>query len=32
MDSRTFASVENFSDFWKGKPIEEIRSALKDKA
>ncbi len=28
MDTRTFASLENFGQFWKGKPIEEIRSAL----
>ena len=32
MDSRTFGSVENFSHFWKGKPIDEIRAALKEKA
>ena len=31
MDSRTFGSVENFSHFWKGTPIDEIRAALKEK-
>ena len=32
MDPRTFGSVENFSHFWKGTPIDEIRAALKEKA
>jgi len=31
MDTRTFASLENFKQFWKGKPIEEIRAALNGK-
>ena len=28
MHSRTFTSLENWARFWKGKPVEEIRSAL----
>ena len=29
MRSRTFATVENWAKFWKGKPTAEIRAALK---
>jgi len=25
MDSRTFASLDNWNQFWKGKPISEIK-------
>lgn len=32
MDSRTFASVDNFNHFWKGKSVEAIRAALSEKA
>ena len=32
MDSRTFASLDNFDHFWKGTPIEEIRAALSGKS
>ena len=28
MDSRSFTSLDNFSRFWKGQPIEEIRAAF----
>jgi peptide deformylase len=28
MDSRSFTSLDNFSSFWKGQPIEEIRAAF----
>lgn len=28
MHSHTFASLDNFNRFWKGKPIDEVRSAL----
>jgi peptide deformylase len=28
MDTRSFASLDNFSQFWKGQPIEEIRAAF----
>ena len=31
MDSRTFASLDNFAQFSKGKPIEEILAALEGK-
>ena len=27
MDSRTFASLDNWNQFWKGKPISEIKKA-----
>jgi peptide deformylase len=29
MSSRTFSSVENWSRFWKAKPIDEVRATLK---
>jgi peptide deformylase len=29
MHSRTFASLDNISRFWKGKPIAEVRAALR---
>ena len=29
MCSRSFASLENWNQFWKGKPIAEVRAALK---
>ena len=29
MRSRTFATVENWAKFWKGKPSAEVRAALK---
>jgi peptide deformylase len=32
MHSRTFASVDNFNRFWKGKPVQEIRAAFGLKA
>lgn len=32
MDSRSFASLDNFSRFWKGQSIEEIRAAFGRKA
>jgi peptide deformylase len=32
MDTRTFTSLENFGQFWKGHPIEEIRAAFDRKA
>jgi peptide deformylase len=32
MDTRSFASLDNFSQFWKGQPIEEIRAAFDCKA
>jgi peptide deformylase len=28
MRTRTFMSLDNFARFWKGKPVEEIRSLL----
>jgi peptide deformylase len=28
MDSRTFTSLENWKQFWKGKPVSQIRVAL----
>ena len=28
MKSRSFSSMENFTKFWKGKPIAEVRAAL----
>ena len=28
MSARSFSSIENWEKFWKGKPIEEVRSAL----
>ena len=32
MNSRSFTSLDNFSHFWKGQPIEEVRSAFDRKA
>jgi peptide deformylase len=32
MDSRSFTSLDNFSSFWKGQPIEQIRAAFARKA
>jgi peptide deformylase len=29
MDARTFASLDNWNQFWKGKPISEIKEACK---
>ena len=28
MSARSFSSIENWEKFWKGKPIEDVRSAL----
>ena len=32
MESRSFASLDNFSRFWKSQPIEEIRAAFEREA
>jgi peptide deformylase len=29
MHTRTFASLDNWNQFWKGKPISEIKEACK---
>jgi peptide deformylase len=32
MRTRSFTSMENMADFWKGKPVSEIKSELELKS